>query len=103
MKKFFIKKFINREIDFFDRKNDAYFGEYLTKFVDMTRSAKDFIEKYGEIIFAYLKIDKNKFCVPKIPELENLNRKFYDFAHEIEKEKIKYFAQTFTQTTLRIC
>ncbi len=31
-----------------------------------------------------------------------MNRKFYDFAHEIEKEKIQYFAQTFTQTTLII-
>ena len=96
------QKFITRENDFFDWKNDAYFGEYFQKFVDSMRSARDFLEKYGEIIFAYLKIGKNNFCVPKNPELENLNRKFYDFAHEIEKEKIQYFAQTFTQTTLII-
>lgn len=102
IEKIFYQKFITRENDFFDWKNDAYFGEYFTKFVDMTRSARDFLEKYGEIIFAYLKFGKNNFCVPKIPELENLNRKFYDFAHEIEKEKIQYFAQTFTQTTLII-
>jgi len=96
------EKFLRREKAFFDWKNDAYFGEYFQKFVDSMRSARDFLEKYHEIIFALIKFNQNNFCTDFIHELENLNRKFYEFAHEIEREKIQYFAQTFEQKTLII-
>ena len=96
------EKFIRREIPFYELENDAYFGEYFSEYVGRTPKVRDFIKKYHEGLFAYLKVDKNNFCVPKSPELENFNRKFYDFAQEIEREKIQYFAQTYTQTTLII-
>lgn len=102
IEKFLYEKFLRREKAFFDWKNDAYFGEYFQKFVDSVRSARDFLEKYQERISAYLKIGENNFCIAKNPELENFNRKFYEFAHEIEREKIQYFAQTFEQKTLII-
>ena len=63
IEKIFYEKFINREIDFFGWKNDAYFGEYFTKFVAVTRSARDFLEKYGERLFVTIKVilrKKNK-------------------------------------------
>ena len=102
IEKILYEKFLRREKAFFDWKNDAYFGEYFQKFVDSMRSARDFLEKYGEELFVYIKVGENNSCVHKSPELENLNRKFYEFAHEIEREKIQYFAQTFEQKTLII-
>ena len=96
------EKFLRREKAFFDWKNDAYFGEYFQKFVDSMRSARDFLEKYGEGLFVYIKVGENNSCVHKSPEFENFNIKFYNFAHEIEREKIQYFAQTFEQKTLII-
>ena len=73
------KKFINREVDYTFWENDIYFGEYFSAF---------------------------KIIPPKTFE-ENekkswMNQKFYEIAHSVEKEKIQYFAQTYTQTTLII-
>ncbi len=96
------EKFIRREIPFYEWENDAYFGEYFSEYVGRTPKVRALLEKLNGGLFAYLKIGENNFCVPKSPELENFNRKFYDFAQEIEREKIQYFAQTYTQTMLII-
>ncbi|MBQ6975758.1 MAG: restriction endonuclease subunit M, partial [Selenomonadaceae bacterium] len=53
IEKILYEKFLRREKAFFDWKNDAYFGEYFQKFVDSMRSARDFLEKYGEELFVY--------------------------------------------------
>ena len=96
------EKFIRRERNFFEWKNDAYFGEYFSEYVGRTPKVRTFLEKFGEGLFRYIKINENTFWVDFIHELENLNRKFYDFAQEIEREKIQYFAMTYTQKTLII-
>lgn len=76
------KKFIRREVDYTHWQDDKYFGEYFSAFVDKVTPPKNF------------KSDDEKIAW--------LNQRFYDFAQKIECEKIQYFAQTFTQTTLII-
>lgn len=75
------KKFILREVAYTHWQGDAYFDDYFTAFT-------------------------KKFPPPKSIKgadlLDWLNLKFYDFAHDIERQKIQYFAQTYTQTTLII-
>ena len=73
------KKFINREVDYTFWENDIYFGEYFSAFKIIP--PKTFEEK-----------EKKSW----------MNQKFYEIAHSVEKEKIQYFAQTYTQTTLII-
>ena len=75
-------QFILREKNFSDWKDDSYFGEYFAEFNEKIQPPKS------------LKSDDEK--------ISWLNQKFYDFAHEIEKEKLHYFAMTYTQTTLII-
>ncbi len=76
------KKFILREGDYTYWQNVPYFAEYVTAFVNKFTPPKT------------LKTDADKITW--------LNLKFYDFAHDIEREKIQYFAQAYTQTTLII-
>ena len=76
------KKFIRREVCYTYWQDDQYFGEYFSAFVDKVTPPKNF------------KSDDEKIAW--------LNQRFYDFAQKIEREKIQYFAQTFTQTTLII-
>ena len=76
------KKFILREIAYTDWQNDAYFGEYVNAFNAKVQTPKNFNSDTDKI--------------------DRLNQKFYDFAQDIEREKIQYFAQTYTQKTLII-
>lgn len=75
------KKFILREVAYTNWQDDAYFADYFSAFT-------------------------KKFSPPKSLKdadlLDWLNLKFYDFAHDIERQKIQYFAQAYTQTTLII-
>lgn len=96
------EKFLSREKSFFEWKNDEYFGEYFTEYVGRTPKVRTFLEKYGDGIIVHTKNAENNYCTDFIPELEKFNEKFYDFAQEIEREKIQYFAQTYNQTTLII-
>lgn len=75
------KKFILREVAYTHWQDDAYFADYFSAFT-------------------------KKFSPPKSLKdadlLDWLNLKFYDFAHYIERQKIQYFAQAYSQTTLII-
>lgn len=96
------EKFLSREKSFYEWKNDEYFGSYYTEYVGRTPKVRTFLEKYGDGIFVLKKLGENNYCTDFIPELEKFNEKFYDFAQEIEREKIQYFAMTYKQKTLII-
>ena len=83
------KKFIRRELDYTDWQDDSYFADYVTAFKD----SKEYKNKVKQSSFKVLS-DTDK--------LAWFNQKFYDFAQDIEREKIQYFAMTYTQTTLII-
>ena len=55
------EKFIRRERNFFEWKNDAYFGEYFSEYVGRTPKVRTFLEKFGEGLFRYIKINENTF------------------------------------------
>ena len=73
------KKFILREVDYTFWQNHSYFGEYFSDFKETPPKTFSDADKIAW-----------------------LNNKFYESAHAVEKEKIWYFAQTYTQTTLII-
>lgn len=80
-------KFVKCEKDYFDWKNDEYFKMYYDAFV----SSAEFRNKTKQRNFAKL---------TDIDKLLWYNEHFYQYAHSIEREKIKYFALVYQQTTL---
>lgn len=83
------KNFIHRRLNYNAWKNSVYFDSYVAAFENST----EYKNKISQVTFQNLS-DTEKFSW--------FNQKFYDFAQSVEKEKILYFAMTYTQTTLII-
>lgn len=83
------KNFIHRRLNYNGWKNFIYFDSYFTAF----ENSAEYRNKISQVTFQNL---------PDNEKISWLNQKFYEFAHEIEKEKIHYFAMTYTQKTLII-
>ena len=83
------QKFISRELNYSDWKTYDYFANYVTVF----ENSAEYKNKISQSTFQNLS-DAEK--------IEWFNQKFYDFAQKIEREKIQYFAITYTQKTLII-
>ena len=81
------KKFLSRQVNFDEWSNDDYFGKYYSAFIKSTA----YLKKINQPSFVKM-TDKDK--------LDWCNLKFYEFVSDIEREKIRYFACVYRQTTL---
>ncbi|WP_243343731.1 N-6 DNA methylase [Anaerococcus sp. AGMB09787] len=82
------KKFINKSLNYYEYKN-KYFKNYTSGFLGLS-SVKT---KKKQKTFTKLEKDEQDII---------LNKMFYDYTFEIEREKIKYFALTYKERTLII-
>ncbi|OLR64371.1 N-6 DNA methylase [Peptoniphilus porci] len=82
------KKFIDKSLNYDEYKN-KYFKNYTSSFLGLS-SVK---LKKKQKTFTKLKKDEQDII---------LNKMFYDYTFEIEREKIKYFALTYKERTLII-
>lgn len=83
------RAFVNREKNYSDWENDEYFKMYYFAFVN----SSEYTNKIKQKSFSKLS-DEDK--------LEWFNEHFYDYAFNLEIEKLTYFALVYQQTTLII-
>lgn len=82
-------KFINKVNDYIDWNKNSYFKEYLNAFENSTQYKN--------------KIKQSTFLKSnEIEKMQQLNELFYDYAHSIEKDKMKCFGYVYKQNVLII-
>lgn len=81
--------FINEDCDYIEWKGHSYFGAYVSSF----EKTSMFKQKIKQKMFKKETEDK---------QMQWKNQKFYEYAFEIEKEKIRYYAYVYDQMTLVI-
>lgn len=80
-------RMISRSVDYLDWEENEYFGKYVRKFNGQTAIKQKKEQKTFQVL------DRSK-------QLEWLNKMFYDYVIDKEKEKVTYFSFVYQQLTL---